>query len=210
MKKASIKLRSAPLLLCVFFSGCVSLERSYPDKHYFALETNRAGKPSDQTGNGILEVSELRVSPRYDGQSFVYRISEASYESDFYNQFLIAPAALITEEVRQGLTQARIFAYVINSSSQLQPTHRLEGTVNALYGDFRNAEASRAVLEIEFFLSRQNPTGSEIVMNKRYSKSVPLSGRSPEALVRGWNEGLEAILASLVADLKTAAPRDHK
>jgi cholesterol transport system auxiliary component len=152
-------------------------------------------------------VSDIRISPRYEGQSFVYRISDASYESDFYNQFLIAPAALVTEEVRKGLTQSRIFEYVINSSSQLQPTHRLDGIVNALYGDFRNISASRAVLEIEFFLSKQLPTGTEIVMNKRYSKAVPLSGRSPDALVKGWDEALDGILTSLIADLKSANSR---
>jgi cholesterol transport system auxiliary component len=204
MTRASLKQRSAPFLLCLFFSGCVSLDRSYPDKHYFVLEVNRDGKPSNQTANGILEVSDIRISPRYEGQSFVYRISDASYESDFYNQFLIAPAALVTEEVRKGLTQSRIFEYVINSSSQLQPTHRLDGIVNALYGDFRNISASRAVLEIEFFLSKQLPTGTEIVMNKRYSKAVPLSGRSPDALVKGWDEALDGILTSLIADLKSA------
>jgi uncharacterized lipoprotein YmbA len=207
MKRALLKQRSASFLLCLFFSGCVSLDRSYPDKHYFVLEVNRDGKPSNQTANGILEVSDIRISPRYEGQSFVYRISDASYESDFYNQFLIAPAALVTEEVRKGLTQSRIFEYVINSSSQLQPTHRLDGIVNALYGDFRNISASRAVLEIEFFLSKQLPTGTEIVMNKRYSKAVPLSGRSPDALVKGWDEALDGILTSLIADLKSANSR---
>ena len=207
MKRASLKQGSASFLLCLFFSGCVSLDRSYPDKHYFVLEVNRDGPPSNQTANGILEVSDIRISPRYEGQSFVYRISDASYESDFYNQFLIAPAALVTEEVRKGLTQSRIFEYVINSSSQLQPTHRLDGIVNALYGDFRNISASRAVLEIEFFLSKQLPTGTEIVMNKRYSKAVPLSGRSPDALVKGWDEALDGILTSLIADLKSANSR---
>ncbi|HZA55858.1 MAG TPA: ABC-type transport auxiliary lipoprotein family protein [Candidatus Udaeobacter sp.] len=207
MKRALLKQRSASFLLCLFFSGCVSLDRSYPDKHYFVLEVNRDGQPSNQTANGILEVSDIRISPRYEGQSFVYRISDASYESDFYNQFLIAPAALVTEEVRKGLTQSRIFEYVINSSSQLQPTHRLDGIVNALYGDFRNISASRAVLEIEFFLSKQLPTGTEIVMNKRYSKAVPLSGRSPDALVKGWDEALDGILTSLIADLKSANSR---
>jgi uncharacterized lipoprotein YmbA len=207
MKRASLKQGSASFLLCLFFSGCVSLDRSYPDKHYFVLEVNRDGQPSNQTANGILEVSDIRISPRYEGQSFVYRISDASYESDFYNQFLIAPAALVTEEVRKGLTQSRIFEYVINSSSQLQPTHRLDGIVNALYGDFRNISASRAVLEIEFFLSKQLPTGTEIVMNKRYSKAVPLSGRSPDALVKGWDEALDGILTSLIADLKSANSR---
>jgi cholesterol transport system auxiliary component len=207
MKRASLKQRSASFLLCLFFSGCVSLDRSYPDKHYFVLEVNRDGKPSNQTANGILEVSDIRISPRYEGQSFVYRISDASYESDFYNQFLIAPAALLTEEVRRGLAQSRTFEYVINSSSQLQATHRLDGIVNALYGDFRNISASRAVLEIEFFLSKQLPTGTEIVMNKRYSKAVPLSGRSPDALVKGWDEALDGILTSLIADLKSANSR---
>jgi cholesterol transport system auxiliary component len=207
MKRASLKQRSASFLLCLFFSGCVSLDRSYPDKHYFVLEVNRDGKPSDQTANGILEVSDIRISPRYEGPSFVYRISEVSYESDFYNQFLIAPAALLTEEVRRGLAQSRTFEYVVNSSSQLQATHRLDGIVNALYGDFRNIAASRAVLEIEFFLSKQLPTGTEIVMNKRYSKAVPLSGRSPDALVKGWDEALDGILTSLIADLKSANSR---
>jgi cholesterol transport system auxiliary component len=146
----------------------------------------------------------MRISPRYEGQSFIYRLSEGSYESDFYNQFLIAPAALVTEEVRRGLDQSRIFQHVINSANQLQPTYRLEGTVNALYGDFRNAGTPRAVLEMEFFLSKLTPGAPEIVIAKRYSKSVPLSGRTPEALVKGWNEALEGILAALVQDLKSA------
>jgi len=79
----------------------------------------------------------------------------------------------------------------------------LEGTVNALYGDFRKLNASMAVLETEFFLNSTIPTKPGIIMQKRYAKSVPLSGRSPEALVKGWNEALEAILTSLIADLKS-------
>jgi len=193
-------------LLLTFASGCINIERSYPDKNFFVLEIGRDEKvpPSNQTVNGILEVSELRISPRYHGQSFIYRLSEATYESDFYNQFLIAPAALITEELRKGLARSRIFAYVINASSQLRATHRLEGVVNALYGDFRDSGAGSAVVEIEFFLTRQVPAGSEIVMDKRYSKAIPLSRRSPEALVKGWDQALEGILDSLIADLDSA------
>jgi hypothetical protein len=42
-------------------------------------------------------------------------------------------------------------------------------------------------------------------MQKRYAKSLPLTGRTPEALVKGWNEALEEILTPLAADLKAAA-----
>ena len=192
-------------LLLVSCAACVSvgIERSYPEKSYFALEVRADGNAANPAGNETLEVSNLRVSPRYGDKNFVYRVSDVAYETDFYNQFLVLPGALITEEVRKSLANAQLFKHVISSSSQLQPSYVLEGTVNALYGDFRNTNAPTAVLETEFFLNSTIPTKPGIIMQRRYAKSVPLSGRSPEALVKGWNEALEAVLTALVADLKS-------
>ncbi len=196
------------LALLALSSGCVSLEKPYPDKRYFVLETAGQANPANPTGNDTLQVSNVRVSPRYADRGFIYRTSTAGYESDFYNQFLVSPASLITEEIRKGLIGSQLFKYVISPSSQLQPTYVLEGTVNALYGDFRNTDSPRAVLEMEFFLTSDIPTNPGILMQKRYAKSIPLSARSPEALVKGWNEALEEILTSLVADLKTVTGKD--
>jgi cholesterol transport system auxiliary component len=196
--------------LVALCAGCVGIERSYPDKRYFVLEVPAQASPSNPTANETLQVSNIRVSPRYADRSFVYRTSEAGYESDFYNQFLIAPASIITEEVWKGLAGSQVFKYVISASSPLQPSYVLEGAVNALYGDFRNSDSPRAVLEMEFFLTSEIPEKPGILLQKRYAKSIPLSGRSPEALVKGWNQGLEEILTSLVADLKVATVRDAK
>jgi hypothetical protein len=41
-------------------------------------------------------------------------------------------------------------------------------------------------------------------MQRRYSKAVTLHGRSPDALVKGWDEALGEILIDLTADLKSA------
>ena len=204
MKRLSLKLSRACLLLGVVLSGCVSLDRSYPEKHYFVLETSRTAKPLDAPANVVVEVADMQISPRYEGQSFIYRISDGGYESDFYNQFLIPPAALVTEEVRRGLAQGGISQYVISSSTQIQPSYRLDGTIDAIYGDFRSANTARAVLEIEFFLTKPAPEAAQVVMVKRYTKSAQLSGRTPEALVKGWNTALEEILSDLVSDLKAA------
>ncbi len=184
-------------------SGCVSLEKSYPDQHYFVLEVQRDVNPAKPARDGVLEVADVRVSPRYSEKGFVYRTSEARYESDFYNQFLVAPASIITEELRKGLAQSQVFRHVIGASNQLQPTHVLEAAVSALYGDFRDGVAPKAVLEMEFFLSKNSDGRSEVVMEKRYARSVNLDRRSPEALVRGWNRALEETLAALVADLNS-------
>jgi cholesterol transport system auxiliary component len=209
--KHSVSFFSDLLVLLALCAGCVGIERSYPDKRYFVLEVSANASPSNPTANETLEVSNIRVSPRYADRSFVYRTSEAGYESDFYNQFLVAPASLITEEVRKGLTGSQLFKYVISSSSQSQPSYVLEGAVNALYGDFRNADSPRAVLEMEFFLASGIPAKPGILMQKRYPKAIPLTGgRSPDALVKGWNQALEEILTSLAADLKAAGLKDSK
>jgi uncharacterized lipoprotein YmbA len=193
------------LALLALCAACVGIEKSYPDKRYFVLEAPANLSPSNPSANETLQVSNIRVSPRYADKGFVYRTSEAGYESDFYNQFLVSPASLITEEVRKGLTGSQAFKYVISASNQSQPSYILEGTVNALYGDFRNANSPRAVLEMEFFLTSEIPGNPGILMQKRYAKSLPLTGRTPEALIKGWNEALEEILIPLAADLKAAA-----
>jgi len=58
---------------------------------------------------------------------------------------------------------------------------------------------------MEFFLRKESASKADIVAARRYAKSIAVSGRSPEALVKGWNEALDAILSALVADLKSSA-----
>ena len=193
------------LPLLAFCSACVSLERSYPEIRYFVIAIPDAAERSNADGERILSVANLRVSPRYADKNFVYRISESGYETDFYNQFLIAPDLITTEEVRKGLAAAGIFKYVVGASNQLPANYVLEGSVNALYGDFRNLAAPQAVLEMEFFLHNDNGANPGIIMQKRYMKSIPISGRSPDALVKGWNEALNEILMALATDLKAAS-----
>lgn len=192
--------RHGALLLSLFCFGCVSLERSYPEKRYFVIEVKDA--KSGNTGEGqILSLSNLQISPRYADRGFIYRTSEAEYESDFYNQFLSSPAVMITEETRKALAALSKFKFVVGPASALTANFVLEGSINVLYGDFRKPSAPAAVLEIEFFLHNENPGNPGIVLQKRYLKSVPLKERSPEALVRGWSEALEAVVAMFVADI---------
>ena len=191
--------RQGALLVSLFCCGCVALERSYPDKRYFVIEVED-GKSGNPGEGQILAMSNLQISPRYADRGFVYRTSETEYESDFYNQFLSSPAVMISEETRKALSASSNFKFVVGPSSSLAANYVLEGSINSLYGDFRKASAPAAVLEIEIFLHNESPANPGIVLQKRYMKAVPLNERSPEALVRGWSEALEAIVAMFVAD----------
>jgi len=197
-------LRHWTLLFCVLSSGCVSFERSYPEIRYFVIAVPERSAQSNPGGEGVLALGPLRISPRYGDKNFVYRISESGYEADFYNQFLTAPDLLLGEELRRGLAATQVFKYVLGPSNQQPANYFMEGSVNALYGDFRNLNAPAAVLELEFFLHNENRENPGIVLHKRYLKSLLVSGRSPEALVKGWNEALSEIISALSADLKAA------
>jgi cholesterol transport system auxiliary component len=200
-------LRQGVWALLLFCAACAGIERGYPDRRYFVLDVPTQANPTNPGGSEVLRVSTIRVSPRYADRSFVYRTSESGFESDFYHQFLVPPAALMTEEIRKNLIASEMFKYVIDASSPMQASFALDGSVNALYGDFRNLDSPRTVLEMEFFVTSEIPTKPGIMMQKRYQKSIPISGRSPEALVKGWNEALAEILTALVADLKTVTAK---
>jgi cholesterol transport system auxiliary component len=191
------------LFTSLTFTGCVSIEKSYPDKRYFVLDIALDASPQNPGETGTLQIVSARVSPRYADKNFVYRRSDARFESDFYNEFLVSPGVLVAEELRQALSQSGLFKFVVSSVNALAPTHTLETIVNTLYGDFRDLGAPKAVMDIEFFLSQEGSPGG-IVFHKRYHSAIPLEGRNPEALVQGWNRALEAISGSLVSDLQAS------
>jgi uncharacterized lipoprotein YmbA len=183
--------------------GCVSvnMERDYLPRRYFVLNATGESIAPQADGEGVLKLAQVRVSPRYEGKGFVYRIGAQNFETDFYNQFLVAPESLIADELLDALRRANLFQYILEPASAAQATHLLEVTVEELYGDFSKDGAGNAVLMMTFVMSRE-PAKPQVVFQKQYAKTIPLQARSPEALVEGWNRALEEILRALIADLR--------
>ncbi|MGH7927511.1 MAG: ABC-type transport auxiliary lipoprotein family protein, partial [Candidatus Binatia bacterium] len=196
MKTATGKRAALGTLLMLSLWGCVSvnMERDYLPRRYFVLNATGDSIAPQANGAGVLKLADVRVSSRYDGKGFVYRIAPQNFETDFYNQFLVAPGSMITDELREALRRANLFQYILNSASAAEPTHLLEATVEELYGDFSSDTAGRAVLAVSFVMSREPTTKPQVVFQKQYEKSIPLQARSAEALVQGWNRALEEIL----------------
>ena len=97
---------SGILLGLSFLAGCVNFKRSFPEKRRFSLDVAREGTARHAGSKAVLRVCRFDVSPRYEARALAYRTNELSYESDYYNEFVISPGLLITEEVRQWLAGA--------------------------------------------------------------------------------------------------------
>jgi len=200
MNGSSAAARLAVLFLSLAAS-CVSVSKEYPDIHSFVLDAHRSGEKGALAVRENLIVRRLRISPRFETQSFVYRTDEHAFESDFYNDFLVAPDQLITEEVRDWLRRSGLFLHVLTPDSRADAELVLEGNIVALYGDYSKPREPMAVIELQLFLIREPGGASEVLLERSWHREVLMTGDRPADLVAGWNQGLTAILQGLEATL---------
>lgn len=192
----------ALLAMLALTAGCVSLKKSYPQKRYYLLHAARPGQAPPAADGAALKVRRFGVSPAFAGRELVYRTGELTYESDFYNQFFSTPGHLVTEGARRWLAASGLFGHVVDSASRLEARYVLEGMVVVLYGDYREKEAPRAVLGVQFLLLDDAPSAPEVVFQREYSAKQPLKGTSADALVEGWAQALRSVLEALERDLR--------
>jgi len=190
---------SAALLLAALGPACAG-RRSYA-KHQFVLEATRPASPARQRHDVVLAVRGFTIDPVYDGTGLRYRKGESEYESDFYNEFVIAPQVLLGSQTRDWLSRSGLFQNVLEPGSLLEPTHALEGNILVLHGDFRGGKAPRAVMEIRFFLIAIQSSPPQVVLTRDYQASQEAQAPTAGALVAAFDRCLEQILAALEEDL---------
>lgn len=189
------------VLAClIVFSGCGS--RQAYDKTSYVLNAARRGEPIRTEADSVLEVSHFTIDSAFGGKGLVYRMGEFEYESDFYSEFLVSPAAMITEKTRNWLSESGLFQTVLDVGSQIDPTHVIEGNITEMYGDFRDKLSPEATIEMRIFLLRTEAGGESVpVFAKKYQSSVGIESEGSEGLVKALDKCLEDILSSLEKDL---------
>ncbi len=187
------------LLLAALCSGCMS--RQPYAKHQFVLEAARPAQPARPPHDVALAVRDFTIDPVYEGKGLVYRKGESEYESDFYNEFVIAPQILVSSQTRAWLSRSGMFGTVLEPGSLVGPTHILEGSVLVLHGDFRGGKQPQAVMEIRIFLIGGTRAQPEVVFTRDYRVSQQAQAPTAGALVAAFDRCLEQILSALEEDL---------
>jgi hypothetical protein len=97
--------------LLLVAAGC-SLSRPAPVKHTFLIDPPLPAGMS-RAHPGTLRVGAINVAAPFRARAFVYRTSPLGFEADFYSEFLVAPAAMISEATARALDRAGVYAKVI-------------------------------------------------------------------------------------------------
>ena len=197
------------ILLAIFLTmtACVKLGGKPLDKHYFQISPVRSGETVSTDSDLILMVRRLSVSDLYNSREVVYRKADGRIDSDFYNMFFVTPGNMLTTELRKWLDKSGQFAHIIEPGSMAVPGLTLEGTVNALYGDYSTEEPA-AVVEMQFFVMDESTAENTIVYSNSYAQRIPLIEADPQQLVKAMTQGVQTIFTELEKDLATALPKN--
>jgi cholesterol transport system auxiliary component len=202
----SIRYRNLPWLIIpalFLMSGCLRLEKPYPQKSAYRLEAAPETTTQQLPSNRVLQISKFDSAPAYRSKGFVYRTGERTWQSDYYHEFFTPPAAMLTEQCRRWLQEARLFSQ-INQSGYPPAADLLQGRIVALHGDYRPGSSPMAVLELQLTLIDESNTPARTVIDRLYRRSLPLADRQPVTLVQAWNAALTDILSEFEAQLRQA------
>ena len=187
------------MALSTVLSGCGP--RAAFNQRTFILEASRNSPRHNTSKDIILEVQNFSIERAFSSKSLVYRKASSEYETDFYNQFLISPENMVTEKTRAWLSESGLFKWVLEPGSYADATHKLEGNIIALYGDFSNESTPRTKMEIRFFVIKLSD--KSIVFGKTYIALSDVKSRTAEGLISAFDNCLMTILSDLEKDLET-------
>ncbi|MSQ20056.1 MAG: hypothetical protein EXR39_11000 [Betaproteobacteria bacterium] len=209
-ERAMTWLARGALIGCVLLANACSLSgpsRPAPVKQSYLLNAERTGPTNAGHIPLALRVNRFVVAQPFDSRPLVYRATDLRFETDFYNEFLALPATMVTERTMRWLADARLFSAIVPMNSNIDARLVLEGSVWTLHGDYRNPQAPRAIIGIRFLLARDDTEGPTL-LDRSFTRSVPVADRSPDQLVAAFDVALSRILAELEVAMAAALKND--
>ncbi|MCL5260253.1 MAG: hypothetical protein M1561_01010 [Gammaproteobacteria bacterium] len=203
MKKTMLKARKLFILLCglsclLLVSGCFSVK--HIDRKQYLLDVKNFPAKKAPKCACILEINQLTATPPFDQLSFIYRISDTQYITDFYHSFLVAPTQQLS-----GLLTNRLYATGHIKQLAFTSSHyKLYPKLTKFYADYRDRNHPKAIIAMQIMLSKETKSTQAILLDKNFIVQVPIQEKNSDCLLAAWNKGVATILAAETKAITTA------
>lgn len=195
---------SGTILLAFAFTFCGCVSRPALNEQTFAFSSQTLSAANSISNGHVLEIRTLQIAPPYDERPFIYRTGEFSYQRDPYAGFLGLPAAGLAAPASEMLRRDGGFSEVVQPGSAVEPDTLVEITISQLYGDIRKPRSPYAVLAMQVtFMDATNGLPGKGILQRDYSRRIPMESTAPAALMAAWNQALAGIFADAASDFRS-------
>ncbi|HLW13674.1 MAG TPA: ABC-type transport auxiliary lipoprotein family protein [Casimicrobiaceae bacterium] len=184
-------------------AGCSAISRPSPVRQTFLLDPP-APPAVAHSQPGALRVGAINVAAPFRSKTFVYRVSDLRFDTDYYVEFLVPPATMLTEQTTRALDHAKPFARIAGPGAAADAEWVLDGFATALYADTREASQPAAELDITYYLTPTAGSQETPVWTREYRQHVPMRDATPVAYAEALNKAFGEIVAELARDLAAA------
>jgi cholesterol transport system auxiliary component len=181
------------------------LSRPYPEKRLYVLDAQRPSTLPAPTRGRTLVVRTVTPAPGVEGRGLITRRPGNVQESDFWNEFFTAPAAMVQDAMRQWLSDAGMFTAVLDQGSRGRADLALESVLVAVLADGTDPAAPVARVHLQTLLLGLDRTPPRILARGDYDRRVPIASLAAEVVAPGLSQALAMVLADLEADLRRTA-----
>lgn len=189
-------------------AACSPFTRESPVRQQFLLAAPSPPAVA-KTQPGALRVGTINVAAPFRGKTFVYRVSDLRYESDFYVEFLVTPGTMLAEQTARALAQSKPFARIVGPGTSGDAAWVLDGFASALYADRREAGKPAAVIDITYYLTGAAVDEQVPLWTHEYHERVPMRDASASAYADALNKAFGEIVAALSRDLASVSLPQH-
>jgi uncharacterized lipoprotein YmbA len=191
-------------LICL--AGCGMGSKPGAVRQTFLLEVPAPAQPGTPLP-GTLLVGGVDVVAAFAGKQMVYRFEEHRYQSDFYNEFLVAPRDMLGQRVLEWLQETALYETVAPlAGSRLPEALVLRGLVNEMYADVRDPARPAAVLSMQVYITSEQAEGRPLRFAQQFRNVARMSDASAQAYADALSRALEGVLAEAAKQIRAAAP----
>lgn len=181
------------------------LSRPYPEKRLYVLQARRPSTLPPPSRGRTLVVRTVTPASGMEGRGLITRRPGNVQESDFWNEFFTAPAAMIQDSMRQWLSDSGLFAAVLDQGSRGRADLALESALVAVLADGTDPAAPVARVHLQTLLLGLDRTPPRILARGDYDRRVPVASLNAEVVAPALSQALGMIFADLEADLRRTA-----
>jgi cholesterol transport system auxiliary component len=190
----------AAFVTLTLLAACSAVTRPAPIRQTYLLDPPLP-QALPQAQPGALRVGSISVAAPFRGKAFVYRMDNLRFETDFYVEFLVPPAAMLTDQTARALERAKPFSRIAGPGASVDAEWVLDGFASALYADTREAGKPAAELAITYYLTRSGGAEQTPVWSHDYRRHAPMRDSSATAFAEALNAAFGEIVAELARDL---------